>query len=59
MSVYEKSKRLSDKDFKQLMGVKRETFAEMVAILTEDYLKRHINGGGMANQKPRQIGKYP
>ncbi|MDR2532259.1 MAG: hypothetical protein LBC82_05385 [Oscillospiraceae bacterium] len=35
MSVYEKSKRLSDKDFKQLIGVKRETFAEMVAILTK------------------------
>ena len=45
MSVYEKSTKLSDKDFKQLIGVKRETFAEMVAVLKEDYLKRHTNGG--------------
>ena len=45
MSVFEKSKKLSDQDFKQLIGVKRVTFSEMVSVLREDYLKRHLNGG--------------
>lgn len=45
MSVFEKSKKLSDKDFKQLIGVKRVTFSEMLSVLTVDYLKRHANGG--------------
>ena len=45
MSVFEKSKKLNDQDFKQLIGVKRVTFSEMVSVLTEDYLKRHANGG--------------
>ena len=45
MSVFEKSKKLSDQDFKQLIGVKRMTFSEMVSVLTEDYLKRHASGG--------------
>jgi len=45
MSVYEKSKKLSDQDFKQLIGVKRVTFSEMISVLTENYLKRHKNGG--------------
>jgi len=45
MSVFEKSKKLSDKDFKQLIGVKRVTFSEMLSVLTEAYLKRHTNGG--------------
>ena len=45
MSVFEKSKKLSDQDFKQLIGVKRVTFSEMISVLTENYLKRHANGG--------------
>ena len=45
MSVFERSKKLIDQDFKQLIGVKRVTFSEMVSVLREDYLKRHLNGG--------------
>jgi len=45
MSVFEKSKRLNDQDFKQLIGVKRETFSEMISVLMADYIKRHANGG--------------
>lgn len=40
MSIYEKTKRLSDKDFKQIIGIKRETFEKMVKILTEAYANK-------------------
>jgi len=45
MNHYEKTKRLKDGDFKQIIGVKRETFAEMVKILAVAYAKKHEKGG--------------
>jgi len=45
MNHYEKTKRLKDEDFKQIIGVKRETFSAMVETLTAEYLKKHKNGG--------------
>ena len=45
MSIYEKSIKLNDQDFKQLIGVKHVTFSEMVSVLAMDYNKRHTNGG--------------
>jgi predicted HTH transcriptional regulator len=45
MNHYEKTKRLNDADFKQIIGVKREIFAEMVNILIDNYLKKHAKGG--------------
>jgi transcriptional antiterminator len=45
MNHYEKTKRLKDADFKQIIGVKRETFAAMTETLTVEYLKKHIKGG--------------
>jgi len=45
MNHYEKTKRLKDVDFKQIIGVKRVTFAEMVEVLTAEYQKKHEKGG--------------
>ena len=45
MNHYEKTKRLKDADFKQIIGVKRETFATMVEALTIAHLKKHKKGG--------------
>lgn len=45
MNHYEKTKRLNDADFKQIIGVKRETFAAMVSVLMVEYLKIHEKGG--------------
>jgi len=45
MNHYEKTKRLNDVDFKQIIGVKRETFAAMVDVLKNEYLKKHEQGG--------------
>ena len=45
MNHYEKTKKLKDADFKQIIGVKRETFAAMVEVLTAEYLKKHEKGG--------------
>jgi hypothetical protein len=45
MNHYEKTKRLNDADFKQIIGVKRETFASMVEVLTVEYMKKHKKGG--------------
>ncbi|MDR0966933.1 MAG: transposase family protein [Myxococcales bacterium] len=45
MNHYEKTERLKDADFKQLIGVKRKTFAEMVKVLNAEYLKKHEKGG--------------
>ena len=33
MNYYEKTKRLNNEDFKQVIGVKRETFSVMAEIL--------------------------
>lgn len=45
MNHYEKTQRLSDVDFKQIIGIKRKTFAAMVEILALEYLKKHAQGG--------------
>jgi transposase len=45
MNHYEKTQRLSDADFKQIIGVKRETFAAMAGSLRAEYLKKHLRGG--------------
>ena len=45
MNHYEKTNKLKDADFKQIIGVKRETFAEMVNVLTTAYVKKHEKGG--------------
>jgi hypothetical protein len=45
MLPFEKSAKLKDEDFKQLIGVKRETFAEMVLVLTAALLEKHKKGG--------------
>jgi hypothetical protein len=45
MLAYEKSAKLSDENFKQLIGVKRETFAEMVDILRVAYAEKHKRRG--------------
>jgi hypothetical protein len=42
---YEKTKRLSDIDFKQIIGVKRKTFTAMVEVLTTAYFEKHKRGG--------------
>lgn len=38
MDYYAKAEQLSDKDFKQLIGVKKATFDAMVMILKEAYV---------------------
>jgi len=45
MNHYEKTQRLNDTDFKQIIGVKRETFAEMLKVLAVAYAKKHEKGG--------------
>lgn len=40
MDIYVKTAKLSEKDFKELFGVKRETFNQMVEILKEAYAAR-------------------
>ncbi|MDR1627678.1 MAG: transposase family protein, partial [Oscillospiraceae bacterium] len=45
MNHFEKTNKLSSENFKQIIGVKRETFAEMIEVLYEQYLKKHKNGG--------------
>ena len=50
MNWYDRTKHLSDADFKQIIGVKRETFAAMAAILTAAYQKKHRRGG----RKPKR-----
>jgi hypothetical protein len=45
MNHYEKTERLKDDDFKQIIGVKRETFATMTEVLTAEYVKKHQRGG--------------
>ena len=45
MNHYEKTKRLRDVDFKQIIGVKRETFATMAEVLSAEYQKKYAKGG--------------
>ena len=45
MKYYKKTDKLSDKDFKQIIGVKKETFNIMVEILKSAYIQKHKKGG--------------
>jgi len=45
MTRYEKADKLSEKDFKQIIGVKKETFDEMVEALEEAYAQKHKRRG--------------
>ena len=45
MDRYEKTKRLSNEDFKQIIGVKRETFDAMVEVLRNAYAEKHKRRG--------------
>ena len=40
LDLYDKANQLSDKDFKQIIGVEKKTFNEMVKILNEAYLNK-------------------
>lgn len=40
LDLYDKANQLSDKDFKQIIGVEKKTFNEMVRILNEAYLNK-------------------
>lgn len=42
---YETAQKLSDVRFKRLVGVKKSTFDEMIAVLKAEYLKVHRHGG--------------
>jgi hypothetical protein len=42
---YQKARNLKDEDFKQIIGVKKETFTEMLKELGENYAKKHEKGG--------------
>ncbi len=48
MNHYEKTQQLHDKDFKQIIGVKRETFAVMTEVLRAAYAEKHKKGGRKA-----------
>ena len=41
MTRYEKASKLKGSDFKQIIGVKKETFDEMVCVLREAYGAKH------------------
>ena len=45
MTRYEKAMNLKDADFKQIIGVKKGTFDEMVAVLLEAHIEKHRLGG--------------
>jgi hypothetical protein len=45
---YEKASKLDVKDFKQLFGVKKETFDEMIKVLAEAYAAKHKRRGSHA-----------
>ena len=45
MNRYEKAVRLSDGDFKQIIGVKKETFDAMVEVLSRAYAEKHQRRG--------------
>ena len=45
---YEKASKLNAQDFKQLFGVKKETFDEMIKVLAEAYAAKHKRRGSHA-----------
>ena len=48
MTRYEKATKLSEKDFKQIIGVKKETFNEMADVLHKAYAQKHKRRGRKA-----------
>ena len=42
---YQKAQNLKSGDFKQIIGVKKETFAKMESVLKEEYQRKHAQGG--------------
>jgi hypothetical protein len=45
MTRYEKTKKLKEEDFKQIIGVKRETYEEMLEELRGAYAEKHTRRG--------------
>ena len=45
MTRYEKAMKLKPEDFKQIIGVRPETFKDMLVVLTEAYTLKHKKGG--------------
>lgn len=45
MTLYEKSMRLKSEDFKQIIGVTKTTYAEMLEVLESAYAAKHVKGG--------------
>jgi hypothetical protein len=45
MTRYEKAMKLSEKDFKQIIGVKKETYEEMLEELRRAYAEKHKRRG--------------
>jgi hypothetical protein len=45
MNRYEKAAQLSDTDFKQIIGVKKEVFDAMVEVLSNAYAEKHKRRG--------------
>jgi len=45
MTRYEKTMKLNAADFKQIVGVKKETFNEMTEVLREAYAEKHKRRG--------------
>jgi len=45
MTRYEKASKLSEKDFKQIIGVTKETFDVMVSVLQAAYIEKHKRRG--------------
>ena len=45
MTRYEKSMNLTDSNFKQIIGVSKASFSEMLCLLTSKYAEKHQKGG--------------
>jgi len=45
MTRYEKAIKLKDVDFKQIIGIKKETFTEMLDVLRKAYAEKHKRRG--------------
>jgi hypothetical protein len=45
MNAYEKVEKLAEKDYKQITGVTREVFSEMLEVLRRKYAEEHAQGG--------------
>lgn len=41
----EKIEKTKDKDFKEIYGIEKQTFYDMLEILEKDYKERHVKGG--------------